>query len=113
MVLSVILGSGCYDGGEVCNADAARFNFSVEIRDSLSGAGLAHTALTLVTDGERSDTLLVGDAELQSGAVDRPGTYEVTITTAGYQTWQLAGVEVEEVGCHLETTHLQALLQPE
>jgi hypothetical protein len=113
MALSIALGSGCYDGGTVCNAEGVRSNFSVEIRDSLSGAGLAHSALTLVTDGELSDTLLAGSAELQSGEVDRPGTYEVTITTAGYQTWQLAGVEVEEVGCHLETTHLQALLQPE
>jgi hypothetical protein len=111
--LSIALLSGCLEGGIVCTAEA-RSSFSVEIRDSLSGVGLAGSSIAVVEDGEFVDTLWTSDAAFKSGGVfERPGTYGVTITSAGYTTWTLAGVEVEDGKCHVETANLLARLQPE
>jgi hypothetical protein len=42
----------------------------------------------------------------------RAGTFTVTVSRTGYQTWTKTGVEVEQGTCGPETVQLTARLKP-
>ena len=116
LALVVAVVSACeFDGSYACTTEAVSA-FAMEIRDSISGQGLAARSVATVADGGFSDTLaLVPDADsaYRSGVYERAGTYDVTVTAAGYQTWTLQNVVVESRVCHVEPVHLLVRLQPE
>ena len=92
----------------------------VEIRDARTGAAIAAGAQGVVTDGAYSDPLLPyessgpapDDLYSRRAAAERPGTYAVQVTHAGYQPWSAAGVQVGRDVCHVRTRRLKATLQP-
>ena len=92
----------------------------VEIRDARTGAAIAADAQGTVTDGTYSDQLtpyeggLEGPSSLFSrrAALERPGTYAVHVTHAGYMPWNASGVAVSRGECHVRTQRLHANLQP-
>jgi hypothetical protein len=93
----------------------------VTVRDSVTSLPAAHGARGAVRDGAYVDSLrLAGwdgppsiDTELLLGAaIDRPGTYSVTIEKAGYQTWQRTGVAVGSSACGTDQVPLLARLVP-
>ena len=87
----------------------------LEIRDSVSGAGLAASAVATVVDGGFSDTLRFvpdPDSAYRAGPDERSGTYNLTITAAGYQPWTLNGVTVQGGVCHVQTVYLHSHMAP-
>ena len=73
----------------------------------------------ILTEGEYTEaaqsTLQVSNGTLiVAGAHERPGTYSLRITVAGYQPWTASGVRVSESGrCdEVETVKLTARLRP-
>jgi hypothetical protein len=44
------------------------------------------------------------------GALERPGTYTVTVDKPGYQQWKQERVRVRDGSCHVQTVTLQANL---
>ena len=95
----------------------APFAFRVSVRDSSTSEWLS--AMVRVNDGAFSATLIPGPSARGGnpdgyyGVQDRPGTYTVTVTSAGYREWQRTGVVVKRgTGCHVEPVALPALLQP-
>jgi hypothetical protein len=88
----------------------------VEIRDSITGQGLASRATATVTDDAYSDTLRLEpdpDSAYRSGPYDRPGIYDLSIVSPGYQVWHRTGIWVKPGVCHVETVRLVAPLQQE
>jgi hypothetical protein len=106
--------AGCdgdeYEGACLASVDPA---IVLEIRDSISGVGLADQAVATVTDGGYVDTLDYYPSEdpgWQSGASERGGTYDIKVTVAGYQMWTRENVVVKEGSCHVITQRLLARL---
>jgi hypothetical protein len=115
VALLTVAATGCGDyGGHACTASVDP-SIILEIRDSVSGVGLADQALTTVTDGGFTDTLeyfASGDPGWQSGPSERAGTYDIAVTVAGYQVWTRDNVVVEEGVCHVRTQRILARLTP-
>jgi hypothetical protein len=44
-------------------------------------------------------------------AIERPGTYEVTVSKPGYRDWTQSGVRVTDGECNVRTANLTARLQ--
>ena len=111
-VLPVAL-AGCVSFGtesSMCT-DEARPGLSIEVRDSVSGAGLAEGTLAIARAGAYADTLSGVGAHVW-GAHERPGTYDVSLSRPGFRTWIVSDVRVEQDACHVITERLVARLQP-
>jgi hypothetical protein len=85
---------------------------TVTVQDSITGAN--------VTGG--ADVALIGGTMMES-AVGQPGassvslygpagTFTVTASQSGYQTWTKTGVKVEDGECVVQTVELTARLKP-
>lgn len=113
-ILAVVIGfaavcAGC-DFGVVCTLEA-RPGIRAVIRDSVSGAGLAASALAVARAGVFVDTLRGADS-VAYGLSERAGIYRLEVSRSGYQPWALDGVWVRDGECHVETVHVTALLVP-
>jgi hypothetical protein len=114
LTLLVGLLAACESDDPACTASSEPA-IMLEIRDSVSGDGLAGEALAVVVDGGFSDTLAFlpdPDSAYQAGPSERAGTYNITVTLAGYQTWTRNGVTVEDGICHVHTENVLARLVP-
>jgi hypothetical protein len=104
------------DGGSCLAAVAPAI--LVEIRDSMTGQGLASRAVATVTDdtfgGPFTDTLYLlpdPDSAYRAGPDHRAGMYHLSITSPGYQTWVRSDIWVRRGPCTVETVRLVAPLQ--
>ena len=93
---------------------------SVEVRDAVSGAPGACGASGTLEEGAYVEALTDGgqcrrnpDSPYLWGAFARAGTYRVTVSKPGYQTWVQEQVVVTSDGCHLQPVFLQANLEPQ
>ena len=104
--------SACNIGSYACT-DSVEPGIVLEIRDSVSGAGLAAHALATVVDGGFTDSLRFvsdPDSAYQYGLDERAGTYNLTVSAAGYQQWTLNSITVPDGACHVQTVRLLARL---
>ncbi len=117
---SLFLLAGCNPARVTCPMITAPA-ILVTVRDSVTSLAGAHGAKGVVRDGAYVDSLkLAGwdgtpsfETELLLGAaIDRPGTYSVTIEKTGYQAWQRAGVAVGTSACGTDQVPLLARLVP-
>lgn len=114
----VIGTTACIGPFESCEG-VGNFGVQITVVDSVTGKAPVGTALLILTEGEYSEsaqgTLQVSNGNLiVAGAHERPGTYSLRITMAGYQPWTASGVRVSESGrCdEVETVKLTARLRP-
>jgi hypothetical protein len=90
---------------------------SVRIEDSVTGAPAAAGARLVVRDGSYADSSSIPegqadrDAEPIMAALERAGTYVVTVSKAGYRDWTRSGVRVAKDECNVRTANLTARLQ--
>lgn len=96
----------------VCT-DQLVYGISVQVVDASSGAQRASGSTLTVRDGSYEEvvTEVIGNNTMVA-APERTGTYAVTITRAGYQTWSQFDVEVTENECHVVPVSLLAQIQP-
>ena len=97
----------------VCTQEA-RPAVAVYVKDSVTNAGTASGASLVVREGSYEDSVAapVGmDNSPLGAAVERAGTYQVTVTKTGYATWVKSNVRVTKDLCHVNTVTLTALLQ--
>lgn len=84
----------------------------VTVRDSVTG----EPAATGASGGLRSPSVIADFTESSDGltmqAVAPAGRYEVTVDRGGYQRWVQSRVEVDGSGCSVNTTAVEARLQP-
>jgi len=118
--LSVLaLCAGCVGPFAPCS-DVGNFAVIVTVVDSTTGGPPSSQPTLVIVDGTFADTLVGPVVPGQSpvsviaAAVERPGTYSLTVTAAGYRRWMRDGVQAREGGrCdELETVRLTARLQP-
>ena len=86
---------------------------TVDVADAATGSVLTAHAAGVVRDGAYSDSLRLCDffsKGSQCAAFERPGTYEVEVTSEGYQAWSTRGVVVTNGSCHVNTVALKAKL---
>ena len=93
----------------------------VDVTDARTGAWIARGASGSIKESTFIDSLrTVGwrgvppnDTATTLGAgLGRAGTYEVHVVREGYRLWQRTRVRAREGPCGVETTRLQAALEP-
>ena len=86
----------------------------VEVTSAATGGPLGDGSVMTLRDGSYSETVDLVSGNALLGAWERPGTYDVSVARAGFDTWTRNGVVVEESddGCHVVQVVLQAALQP-
>ena len=116
---SITIGTtACIGPFESCEG-VGNFGVQITVVDSVTGKAPVGTAVLILTEGEYTEaaqaTLQVSNGTLiVAGAHERPGTYSLRLTVAGYQPWTASGVRVSESGrCdEVETVKLTARLRP-
>ena len=94
------------------------FGLTVKVRDSITDVPAGRQATVVAQDGSYHETLqFLGaisstDSLTFFGAAERAGTYQITVTKSGYQTWTRAGVNVVADACHVHPAVVEARLQP-
>ena len=94
----------------VCTAEAV-FGLDVRVLDG-SGAPAAEGAVGIAVEGAFADTLVRIGPDRMAGAVERPGTYDVSVSKPGHRTWTATNVTVTEGECHVIPVGLEAVLVP-
>lgn len=89
------------------------YGLNVTVVDALTGAQRAEGSTLTLREGswEEVVTEVFGNNTL-SAAGERAGTYVVTVTRDGYQSWIETEVTVNEDECHVIPVALLAQLQP-
>ena len=111
LVSSLALMAACnnltgYDN-RVCTADA-RAGINVTVVDDATGAAIGN-ASGVARDGAYIEQLQAFNGNI-FGAFEREGTYEVSVTAPGYQTWLRENVIVRADECHVIPVRLTARL---
>ena len=95
----------------VCDARADPA-LTVDVRDSLDNGFVGQGARVIARDGEFADTAESAYGERPAElALERPGTYLVTVDRAGYRLWSRSDVRVSSNECGVRTVGLRARLQ--
>ena len=96
----------------VCPA-IAEAAITVTAQDSVTGAVITPGATAIARDGAYVDSATAQPQFTSIGlAYEHPGTFEVTVRHAGYQTWTKSGIEVKRGVCNVEGVSLVARLVP-
>lgn len=109
--------AACSSSPTACTAIAAP-GIAIQVRDSTTDNPAASGALGIAVDGSYVDTLehvpTFDPTTLLTllGAWEREGTYDVTVTRAGYLPWHRNSIVVTGDECHVHTVTIEALLQP-
>ena len=107
--------TACNWGGVDCTADA-RPGIVIEVSDSVTGAPITRGYTVIVAEGAYRDSVsfpLEGPLPYPVFAVERRGTYTVTVRADGYADWIRTGVRVTADECHVRTVALAARLRPQ
>ena len=90
----------------------AGLNVSVHLAESSSSIPISDGVTVVATDGTYSETLQFFDPQnpIFYGAYERPGTYTITVTKAGRQTYVSQPIVVTEDICHVIPQTVMVLL---
>lgn len=98
------LGAGCGGtGGTACTTLLA-YSLTITVTDAATGARICDATVT-ATDGAFSQALDKIDGIPDCtyfGPAERAGTYQVTVTKAGYMTATKTGLVVTKDECHVK-----------
>lgn len=110
--------AGCVGPFAPCS-EAGKFGLYVTVVDSTTGGPPTSRPTLIIVDGTFADTVVglpPGERPVSviPAAGERPGTYSLAVTAAGYRRWTRDGVRVREGGrCDdIQTVRLTARLQP-
>lgn len=115
-----LLATGCINltGDDIACTLVLVQGLNVTVRDSVTGIPAGRQATVVAQDGSYSETLqflgniIVTDSLTFMGAGERAGTYRITVTKAGYQTWTRNGILVVRDVCHVHPVAMEVRLQP-
>lgn len=89
----------------------ARAGINLTVLDDVTGQPVANATAT-AREGDFVETLQSFQAGELSGAYERQGRYEVTVSAPGHETWRVEDVVVEADECHVIPVRLTARLEP-
>jgi hypothetical protein len=114
--------AACRSTSGAC-AGQGHFAVTTEIRDAVSGRATAYGAKLVIRSGQYADSTFGSGAYAAKDSLvattlfaglDRAGTYSVTVSKPGYQTWVQQDVQakpVDDCGT-VDGVVLQVMLQP-
>lgn len=110
--------SGDNDPNDAHNCtEEARAGLNITVKDAVTNEFLGEGITVVATDGQYTETLeYMGYPDMQAnfaGAWERPGTYVLTVSGAGYQTYTSEPVIVGSDVCHVIQEMVTVALQPE
>ena len=114
LFLLILLFSACSEDDDQDNEPCPfglAIGLSIEVIDSATGTFVAEGIRVRATEGFYTEDLLLGTDQNENqsylGAVQRPGTYRITITGELYETFssELIEVSLTEDGCRVSTEH--------
>jgi hypothetical protein len=120
---SILLGSfGCSgtapgSTSTICTLEL-RAGLLVDVKDSLTNAGVASGAKLVVRDGSFADSVTFPDSRPDldglplATAGERAGLYQIAVSKPGYATWTRSNIRVTRDECHVNPVRLTARLQP-
>lgn len=117
MVLLLVSACGGSSDSEpvVCTASIEP-GIRIQVTDSVSGNPISCGASALVTAGTYSEAVAnpsgtgCFDTAMLMAAFERPGTYAVTVSKAGYLDFAVNDVVVTAGVCHVNTVTVEARL---
>ena len=117
MFAPLLLISSCEPNEEdqiVCTQEFV-YGLNVVVLDSETGNPIFQDIEVKATDGAYQETLqLIPGLEYSfAGAGERIGTYTITVTKVGYQTYTSSPIVVTRNVCHVITQGLTLTLHPE
>ncbi|NMH26599.1 peptidase associated/transthyretin-like domain-containing protein [Flavobacterium silvaticum] len=115
----LLLASMCEDDddnlSEPCSQVAA-YGLNIQVQDAETGVYFYSQMNVSVQDGTYSDLLGVApqsDPPTYIGALERTGTYVITVTKSGYETYVSDPVVVTANSCHVIPQFINIQLQPQ
>ena len=115
MFVPLLLSSTCNnDDDQIVCTEQFVYGLNVIVLDATSGNPLVEGVEVKAVDGSFQETLqLIPGLEYSfAGAGERAGTYTVTITKDGYQTYISSPIVVTRDFCHVIPQSLTVNLQP-
>lgn len=114
MMLSLSVAcSGDDDNNDVICTEEARAGLNVTVKDAETAQVLGEGVTVVAADGAYTETLQYLDAPAQFvGAWERAGTYTLTVTAEGYETFTSQPIAVGEDECHVISEIITVQLQP-
>lgn len=119
MTISFLVACSDDDKALICTTEYV-FGITVNLYDSVSGEPVSRCETSYqIVDGQyleddndnfSNDTCETSTSIYAAG--ERAGTYDITITKTGYETWDTNDLIVNEDECHVNTVTVDAFLVP-
>lgn len=113
MFAPLLMASTCESNNDqiVCTQEFV-YGLNVVVLDATSGQPLVEGIEVKATDGTYQETLeLIPGLEYSyAGAGERAGSYTITVTKSGYQTYTSSPIVVTRNVCHVNTQSLTVTL---
>jgi len=110
-----LLAMTCEDDDEIYCTQEAKAGLNITIKDALTDGLLSTGVSVIAQDGSYSETLEQfpnQEVPVFIGAWERVGTYVVTVSKEGYQTFTSEPVVVTADVCHVIPQQVTVELQP-
>jgi len=110
LVVAGVALAACGDDptGPLCTTEAV-FGINLSVRDG-AGAPAAAGALGIAIEGSFADTLMIFGPTDMGGALERAGTYDISVSKPGHTTWSANGIVVLADECHVIPVNMDATL---
>lgn len=102
------------DDNQINCTQEARAGLNVTVEDAVTHLVLTEDVVVVATDGAYSEMLeLIPGSDVFSGAWERQGTYVLTVTKSGYQTYTSETITVGVDVCHVipQSVTVQLLME--
>ena len=110
-----LLAMTCDDDNQVICTQEAKAGLNITVKDAVTNVILSTGVTVTAQDGMYTETLEVLDGDDSAvfiGAWERQGTYIVTVSKEGYQTFISSPIQVTADECHVIPQLLNVALQP-
>jgi hypothetical protein len=110
-----LLATTCDEEDDIVCTQEAKAGLNITVKDAVTNVILSTGVTVTAQDGMYTETLEVLDGDDSAvfiGAWERQGTYIVTVSKEGYQTFISSPIQVTADECHVIPQLLNVALQP-
>lgn len=114
-ILAISCNSNDDNDGQTNCTDVFMYGLNVTVKDAVTDVTLQEGVLVKAVDGSYEETLQVEEnpSAVFVGAGERAGSYVLTVSKAGYQTFTSQTITLTADECHVIGQEITVELQPE